>query len=193
MEFDQVVRKQMMTRRFVYRPVQREVIDRILASGQKAPSAGYSQGVAMMVLEGADSDVFWKLTDPGGRYPADSKAWAIVIPLMHKKAYLDRYSLPDKAGTGMHVEEGWPVPYWMVDTSFASMTIMLAATAEGLGCWFFGIWEGKDELMAALGVPPEFEPIGVIALGHPAKKHVRSPSLKRGRKPFEDFVHRRKW
>lgn len=193
MEFEHVVRKQRMTRRFEDRPVPREVIDRILASGQKAPTAGYSQGVAMMVLEGADTEIFWRITDPKGRYPDKSKAWAIVIPLMHKKAYLDRYSLPDKAGTGMHVEEGWPVPYWLVDTSFAAMTIMLAATAEGLGCWFYGIWEGKDELLAELGVPQEFEPIGVIALGYPSKKDVRSPSLKRGRKPFGDFVRRGKW
>lgn len=193
MEFDQVVRKQRMTRRFEDRGVPREVLDKVLASGQKAPTAGFSQGVAMMVLEGAETDVFWKLTDPQGRYPAESKAWAIVIPLAHKQAYLDRYSQPDKAGTGMHVEEGWPVPYWLVDCSFAAMTIMLAATAEGLGCWFYGIWEGQKELLAELEVPQGFEPIGVIAIGYPSDKDVRSPSLKRGRKAFEDFAHRGRW
>lgn len=193
MEFDQVVKKQRMTRRFQNRSVTKEVMDRILASGQKAPSAGFSQGVAMMVLEGKDTDIFWKLTDPEGRYSPESKAWAIVIPLMHKRAYLDRYSQPDKAGTGMHDEKGWPVPYWLVDCSFSAMTIMLSATAEGLGCWFFGIWAGQNELMAELGVPEEFEPIGVIAIGYPSDKDIRSPSLRRGRKPFADFAHRGHW
>lgn len=193
MEFDQVVRKQRMTRRFEDRPIPEEVMDRIMASGQKAPTAGFSQGVAMVVLEGEQTDIFWKLTDPQGRYPEDAKAPAIVIPLMHKQAYLDRYSQPDKAGTGMHVEEGWPVPYWLVDCSFASMMIMMAAIAEGLGCWFFGIWQGQDELMAELEVPQEFKPIGVMAIGYPAERDVRSPSLRRGRKPFADFVHRGGW
>jgi nitroreductase len=193
MEFDQVIRKQRMTRRFESRPVPRDLLDSILASGQKAPTAGYSQGVAMMVLEGDDTEIFWKFADPESRHPPESKAPVMVIPLASKKAYLERYSQPDKAGTGMHVEEGWPVPYWQVDCAFASMTILLAATSAGLGCWFFGIFTGKDELLAELNVPEEWEPIGVMAIGYPAKKDIRSPSLKRGRKPFDDFVHRGKW
>lgn len=193
MEFEQVVRKQRMTRRFESRSVPRELLDSILASAQKAPTAGYSQGVAMMVLEGDDTKLFWKFTDPETRHPPESKAPVIVIPLSSKRAYLDRYSQSDKAGTGMHAEEKWPVPYWLIDCAFASMTILLAATAAGLGCWFFGIFTGKKELLAELNTPEEWEPIGVIALGYPAKKDVRSPSLKRGRKPFDEFVHRGKW
>jgi nitroreductase len=193
MEFDQVIRKQRMTRRFANKKISRDLLDSILASAQKAPTAGYSQGVAMVVLEGNDTDVFWKFADPQARHPRDSRAPVIVIPLASKKAYLDRYSEPDKADTGMHVEERWPVPYWLIDCAFASMTILLAATAAGLGCWFFGIGTGEKELLAELNVPAEFEPIGVIALGYPAKKDVRSPSLKRGRKPFAEFVHRGEW
>jgi nitroreductase len=193
MEYDKVIKKQRMTRRFDGKPVPKEVLDKILASAQKAPSAGFSQGFAMLVLEGEETDVFWKFTDPESRHPPESKAPVIIIPLASKQAYLDRYSQPDKAGTGMHVEEGWPVPYWLVDCSFASMIILLSATEAGLGCWFFGIFRGKDELMAERGVPKEFEPIGVIALGYPAAKDIRSPSLKRGRKAFDEFVHRSRW
>lgn len=193
MDFDKVIQRQRMTRRYDARQVPAETLDRILAAAQKAPSAGFSQGVAMVVLEGEETDLFWKLTMPDYKWEPDARPWAIVIPLASKKAYLDRYSEPDKAKAGMQTEEGWPVPYWQIDAAFASMIVLLAATAEGLGCWFFGIFRGKDELLEQLGIPEEFEPIGAMTIGHPAKRDVRSPSLKRGRKAFEEFVHRGKW
>jgi nitroreductase len=193
MDFQSVVRKQRMTRRYEGRAIPRETLDRILASGQKAPSAGFSQGVAMVVLEGDDTDVFWKLTTPQMKWEADARPWAVVVPLASKKAYIDRYNLPDKARAGLQKEEAWPVPYWQIDCAFSSMMIMLSATAEGLGCWFFGLFRGKDELLKELGIPDEWEPIGAMTIGYAAKKDVRSPSLKLGRKPFEDFVHQGRW
>lgn len=193
MDFEQVIRRQRMTRRYEGRPVPRETLDRILAAAQKAPSAGFSQGVAMVVLEGEETDLFWKLTMPKIKWEPDARPWAVVIPMASKKAYLDRYSEPDKAKAGMQTEEKWPVPYWQIDCAFASMIVLLSATAEGLGCWFFGLFRGQDELMKELGIPDEFEPIGAMTIGYPAKEDFRSPSLKRGRKPFDDFVHRGRW
>lgn len=192
MQFDQVIRRQRMIRRFDGRSVPADLLDAILAKAQKAPSAGYAQGVAMLVLEGEDVDVFYNTTAPGFARNSAGKPPVVVLPLASKKAYLDRYSEPDKAGTRMDREEGWPVPYWLIDCAFASMIVLLAATAEGLAGWFFGIFRNERELMNELGVPEEFKPIGAIALGYPAS-HARSPSLKRGRKSFDDFVHRGKW
>lgn len=191
MEFHQVIRRQRMTRRFQDRPLPTDLLDSILAKAQKAPSAGFAQGVAMLVLEGKEVDTFYDLTAPGVARNSP-KPPVIIVPLASVKAYLDRYSQPDKAGLGMNKEEGWPVPYWLVDCAFASMIVLLAATAEGLGCWFFGIFRNEAELLAELGVPEEFKPIGAIALGYPAEDR-KSASLKRGRKAFDDFVHRGKW
>lgn len=191
MDFQRVIRRQRMTRRFDARPIEPEVLDRILANSQKAPSAGFSQGFAFLVLEGGDAKTFWKITSP--RRGEAFTTPAIIVPLANKQAYLDRYSEPDKAGHGREKEENWPVPFWLVDTSFASMIILLSATAEGLGCWFFGISQGKDELLKHFGVPGGFAPIGAIALGYPAEKDVRSPSLKRGLRSFETVFHKGRW
>ena len=180
-----------MTRRFDPRPIEPDVLDRILANSQKAPSAGFSQGFGFLVLEGADAKTFWEITSP--RRGKAFTTPAIVIPLANKQTYLDRYSEPDKAGFGLEKEENWPVPFWLVDTSFASMIILLSATAEGVGCWFFGIFSGEDELLKHFGVPAEFIPIGAIALGYPAETDVRSSSLKRGRRPFETVFHKGRW
>jgi hypothetical protein len=47
-------------------------------------------------------------------------------------------------------------------------------------------------LRAALGLPDEFVPIGVMPMGRPLPD-VRSPSLKRGWVPFDEFAHWERW
>jgi hypothetical protein len=43
-----------------------------------------------------------------------------------------------------------------------------------------------------LGLPDEFHPIGVLPVGYPLPDK-RSPSLKRGWLPFEDFARWERW
>ncbi|HZQ27338.1 MAG TPA: nitroreductase family protein, partial [Acidimicrobiales bacterium] len=126
--FGDVVRRQRMVRPpYQDRAVPRLVLDQLLADAQKAPSAGFSQGFAYLVLEGEQTEVFWRHTrpqDPPGTWSAP----VVVLPLENKQAYLDRYSEPDKAATNMGGNESaWPVPYWTVDTSFSAMILMLSA------------------------------------------------------------------
>ena len=68
--------------------------------------------------------------------------------------------------------------------------IMLAAVDEGLGCGFIG--PRHRRLRAYLGIPDEFVPIGVMPVGRPLPD-VRSPSLKRGWVPFEQFARWDRW
>jgi nitroreductase len=198
MDFQDVVRRRRMYRAFEDRPIPPETLDRILASAQRAPSAGFSQGWAFVVLEGPEqTGEFWRLTsheewraDPD--WPDLLRAPVVILPLAHKQTYLDRYSEPDKAHAGLQEETSWPVPFWLVDTAFASMIILLTATDAGLGALFFGMNHGQPELLEALGVPDGYEPIGAIALGWPAPDRP-SPSLKRGHRPAEQVIHRGRW
>jgi nitroreductase len=84
------------------------------------------------------------------------------------------------------------VPYWLVDTAFATMLMLLGAADAGLGAAFVGIFRGEAELLASLGVPEGYRPIGAVAMGYPAPD-IRSPSLARGRRPMADVVHRGGW
>ncbi len=61
------------------------------------------------------------------------------MPVTDEAAYRARYSEPDKARFGSGVASAWPVPYWLVDTSFATMAILLSAVDAGLGALFFGL------------------------------------------------------
>lgn len=197
MELAETVRRRRMVRNFAKEAVDPEVLDRILDLARRAPSAGYTQGFAFLVLEGREQvGRFWDAAFPaaereGFRWPGLFTAPTVVLPCSSKAAYLDRYAEPDKGWTDRD-ESRWPVPYWDVDCAFATMILLLGAVDAGLGALFFGIFGGLPELRAAFGIPEDFSPIGAVALGYPAPDE-RSPSLARGRRPFEDTVHRGRW
>ena len=194
-----MVRRRKMVRTFLDRPLPPGALDRILANAQRAPSAGFSQGWAFLALEGptetarfwdAVSDPDWRASPRGTRLV---KAAAIVIPLAHKQAYLDRYREPDKAYAGRQDESAWTVPFWDVDTGFASLLMLLTAVDLDLGAVFFAIPQREDELLAALGVPSGYRPLGAIAVGWPDPADQPSASVRRGHRDEADVIHRGRW
>ena len=51
-----------MVRRFDQRPVARDAIDRIVDVGRRAPSAGFAQGLELLVLDTPETvSVFWEI------------------------------------------------------------------------------------------------------------------------------------
>src|SRR4051794_22157292 len=173
MEFRDVVRRRHMVRDYdPDRPVPPELRERLLAHALHAPSAGFSQGWAFLVLvEPAQVTAFWRTTagdrlrEPDQWLRGMMTAPVVIVPLSHKDAYLDRYAEPDKGWTDRD-ENRWPVPYWHLDTAMASLLMLLTATDEGLGACFFGIEdEHLDGFRDAFGVPTAYTPIGAITVG----------------------------
>jgi nitroreductase len=197
MEFRDVVRRRRMVREFEPRAVPPDALERVLDSALRAPSAGFAQGLELVVLDRHEDIVeFWRLTDPWQRKHRSPEAGApvIVLPMSSKRRYLERYSQPDKQGLGMHVEEGWPVPYWDLDAAMAVMLMLLAAVDEGLGAWFFGVFHGERELLEWLAAPNGCRPIGAVAVGYPAGTDRRRRSgIARARRTLDDVVHRGGW
>jgi nitroreductase len=199
MEFRKVVRRRRMIRRFDRRPIPREVLDGILETGRRGPSAGFAQGIDLLVLDTAeDIAELWRITnDPASGWDPDEVAHgptAIVLPLADKRRYLERYSQPDKIEFGMDREEKWPVRFWEIDAAMAAMLMLLAAVDEGLGGWFFGVDHGEQELLDRFGVPKDVRPIGYLGFGYPAAdEEPRGSWMTRLRRPFEDQVHRGRW
>ena len=71
--------------------------------------------------------------------------------------------------------------------------MLLTVVDEGLGACFFGIpAERTDAFREAFGVPGAFTPIGALTIGYRAADRP-SPSLRRGRRPVGDVVHRGRW
>jgi nitroreductase len=202
MEFQDVVRKRRMVRNYSPAPVDSAVVDRMLQNALHAPSAGFSQGWAFLVLDTAeDLGRFWASTTPE-EYAGKLDSWLegmrtaplMIVPLSCKAAYLGRYAEPDKGWTDRD-EARWPVPYWDIDTGMASLLILQTAVDEGLGACFFGIPpECFAGFRAEFGVPEEYTPIGAVSVGHRAESEtVKGSGSKRARKPVEDVTHRGSW
>ena len=195
MEFSEVVRRRRMVRHFSDERVAREVLERIAATAQRAPSAGFSQGQRLVVV--TDSDLKRRVAEAvgEGEYteagfdPWVSRCAAQFIPCVSEEIYHRRYREADKAPDG--VEIPWPTPYWWVDVGATTMLILLAAIDEGLAAGFLGLAD-YGELKAELGIPADQQPIGLITVGHPLPDR-RSGSLKRGWVPRDDFVHWEHW
>ena len=197
MELGEAIRRRRMVRNFKDRPVPAGALERILDHARRAPSAGHTQGSAFLVLEGAEQvGRFWDCTFPaerraGFRWPGLFRAPVVILPCASKEAYLDRYAEADK-GWADRDEARWPIPYWDIDCGFATMAMLLTAVDEGLGALFFGVFDGLPALRAAFGIPPQFHPIGALAIGWPAPDEP-SPSLQRGRRPEGEVIHRGRW
>ena len=195
-DFSKLVRKRRMIRNFTDEPVPWETVERIVDNGRRGPSAGFSQGMQFVAV--TDADTRGRIAEIAGEHwyvrqghePFMSRAPVHIVITTSEEDYHRRYNEPDKKAKGQE-EIGWPIPYWHTDAGAAMMLVLLAAVDEGLGTAFVGV---KDpmELQAAMGIPAEHLPIGVVFIGHPAPD-MKSGSLKRGRRPLETVLHRDRW
>lgn len=204
MEFQDVVDRRRMIRDFADLPVDPDVVDRALRNATRAPSAGFAQGWGFLVLDTpADVRRWWAVT-AGPERMESPDAWlrglmrapVLVVPCSSREAYLSRYAEPDKGRTSAP----WHVPYWHMDTAMAALLILQTVVDEGLGGCYFGIpVPALDAVRAEFAIPGEFDPIGVVALGHHAPStgtgntgRGGSPA-RRSRRPLDEVVHRGRW
>lgn len=196
MQFQEVVRRRRMVRNFLDRPIPSATVERLLANACRGPSAGFTQGVDLLVAETAEQRArFWAAVSPDAGFdragwPGVYRAPLLVVPLAHKQAYIDRYAEPDK-GWQDRDEARWPIPYWYVDASFSTLLVLLTAVDAELGALFFGVRD-HGAFRAAFGVPDAYDPIGAIAIGYPAEDRP-SRSLRRGRRSPDAVIHRGHW
>jgi nitroreductase len=196
MEFDDVVRRRRMVRNYRPDPVPPAMLDRIVAAGLRAPSAGNSQGLGFVIVTApatrkaiadlADEERYLSL----GFDPWISQAPAHIVLTVSELTYRERYREPDKLGPDGEAVE-WPVPYWWVDAGAALMAVLLAAVNEGVAAGFLGVHSVPD-LGALLRIPKHHTPIGVVTVGYPLPDR-RSGSLDRGKRPRATVVHRERW
>jgi nitroreductase len=196
MEFRETVLKRRMVRNFSDRPVDAAIIDRILELTRHAPSAGFTQGQSFVLVTRPELRRAIAATCEEEEYvqsgfaPFISKAPVLLIPCTSEAAYHRRYQEADKVNED-GTEIVWPVPYWFMDIGCAVMIALLAAIDEGLVTAFAGS-KDLDQLRSLLNMPAEVTPVGVIAAGYRAAD-IPSPSLKRGRKSDEEYIHRERW
>jgi nitroreductase len=188
-----------MTRAFTGDPVAPELVDELCELARRAPSAGHSQGVSLLVLDRPEATArYWDATlrEPRRstfRWPGLLAAPVLVVVAVRPETYVERYGEDDKASTGLGAgAEAWPVPYWWVDAGAAIEHLLLGAAAAGLGACLFGLFDHEPAVVEAFSVPDGVRLVGTVALGHPAADEP-GRSAARPRRPLDEVVHRNRW
>jgi nitroreductase len=211
MEFAELVRRRRMARAYTPDRVDPQIIERALDHATRAPSAGFSQGWAFIVLDTAEAvRGFWNAQAPGAQDGNEPDRWlagmmtapVVLVPCSRRSVYLSRYAEPDKARAGLgHAQSRWPMPYWDLDTAMASLLILQSVTDAGLGGCFFGLVPDRvDAVKEVLGLIDSHEeeaphPIGAITIGHPApaRDGARGSAGRRRRIPWAEVAYRGRW
>jgi iodotyrosine deiodinase len=172
----------MRTRRscrdFSARPVPRWVVDAAIDAARFAPRAGGVYGYHLVVLEGAAKQAFWEMTTDrawreGRQGVGICRAPLVIVAGYDEGEYAKRYSMPDKAASPLarSPSHTWPAPFWITDTSFALMSVMLALHAMGVASLPFYI-RHNVELVAERFLRPArsaAKPLLAVAVGYPRR------------------------
>ena len=135
-------------------PVSDESIEKILRAAMCAPSAMNKQPWEFVVV----------------RDPAQLKAIGDALP--YSRVGNGAQAAIVVCGNEDNGLPGRGKEYWIHDCSAASMNILLAAKALGLGAVWTGVYPGEDRIAAVRGIlaiPDGFMPLNVIPLGAPAE------------------------
>ena len=181
-------------------PVPAAVLDNVLAAALRGPSAGNTWALDLVVLDTPDAVAgYWDVTLPPRRresfpWPGLLRAPVLILPVVDADAYVRRYGEPDKAHAGLgEAADDWPVPYWWVDSGAAIMSMLLAATAAGLGSLLFGVFGHEDDVRRHLAVPDDRRIVGAVALGWADTAQRPSLSAGRRRPSVDEITHRGRW
>jgi nitroreductase len=169
--FYDLLKKRRMVRHYSGEPVPRETLERIVATVRRAPSAGFSQGQRILVVD--DPELLARIAALGGDEmqlegvePWFETAAAQIFVMTRESDYHERYQRDDKLQDGEEIE--WPVPFWHVDAGAAMMLILVAGIEEGLAAAVYGIFgEDEQKLRDLLGIPTDFTLVAGVSMGHP--------------------------
>ncbi|MDR2103709.1 MAG: nitroreductase family protein [Treponema sp.] len=151
--------KRRSVRSFLSKPVEPEILDRIIRAGFEAPSAGNRRPWEFMVFtEEADRQALAALS-PNAKLAVD--AAAVIVPL-------------GSLYPGEDIEKNTRSQdiWWVLDLSAATENILLQISEEGLGGVWIGWYPDRERVKGfseKFGLPPHVIPFAVIALGYPAK------------------------
>lgn len=188
-----------MSRAFTSQPVDAQLFAQCVELATRAPSAGKTQGWHLVVLTGSETQRYWDIALPqnkreGFAFPNLLAAPLITLVIADPNAYLERYSEPDKAATGLGTSTNeWPAPYWTIDASFATMTLLLALEDSGLSSLFFAHAQ-EEQLREEFVIPSHVQLLGTIACGYAIDASERKGrSAQRTRRSATSVIHQNHW
>jgi nitroreductase len=169
MDFQELVRKRRMVRAFRPDPVPEELIQKLLRSAVRAPSAGNLQAWEFIVVQ--EPETKRRLAEAAVQQMFVAEAPVVIVTCRNMERNAGKYG-----GRGRDF-------YNFIDASFASLMILLAAHNEGLGACFVGAYL-DNEVSRILGLPEHACPLGIIPIGWPAEAATVTERM-----PLAEVVH----
>lgn len=163
METLQAIKTRRSIRKFLDKPISREIVRELLEAAMFAPSAGNEQPWQFIVLDDR------KFLDEVPRICATASMCrqAPLAILVCSDSSLEKY--PD---------------FWVQDCSAAVENLLLAAHALGLGAVWAGVYPMKDRVegfQKRLCLPEGITPFALVALGYPNEAPVAPKRYKKER------------
>jgi nitroreductase len=158
-------------REFADRPIEEDVLDRILEAGRRAPSSRNWQPWDFILV--TDRDELQEL----------AKVWRGAAHVARSAATL---ALVVEVSDDQRTRE-----IARFDLGQATMAMMIAAADEGVGSGHSAVGD-QDKAREVLGLPDDREAVYLIDFGYPADRPLR-PITRPNRRPFDEVVHRGRW
>ena len=153
-------------RKFLEKPVERSVLQDIVATASYAPSWKNTQIVRYIVVD--DPVLKNKIaTDCTTLYPANADRILSAPAIVVVTALKNRCGFERDGSYSTHRGDGWQ----MFDTGIASEAFCLSAYEHGLGTVILGLFD-DDKVMNLLSIPEDREVITMIPIGYPAEAPV---------------------
>ena len=168
LDFLRIVESRRCVRAFQDRPVDRDDLQVVLETMNRAPSAGDLQSYEVVVV--TDPDRRRALARAAGEHYL-AGAPVILAFFMHPQRSSATYG-----SRGERL-------YTFQDTAIAAAYAQLAAHARGLGAVWVGAFD-DDAVARAVAAPPTLVPAALIAIGHPGERPEDTP-----RRPIGEIAH----
>jgi coenzyme F420-0:L-glutamate ligase/coenzyme F420-1:gamma-L-glutamate ligase len=185
-------------REFTQAPVSPDAVRRAIGAAITAPAPHHSQPWRFAVLETEaartrlldDMLAAWKadLTADGFTPEQISRRVRRGEPLRNAPLIIVPCLVADAAHTYPDARRNASErAMFLVAMGAAIENLLVSLAVDGLGsCWISSTLFCRDVTVQALGLPPAFEPMGAIGVGHPA-----APAADRPARDPDDFTQRR--
>ncbi len=180
------LRERRSVRKFLPRPVLKELVEEVLEAAGWAPSAHNAQPWRFIVL--ADASLKRELAlAMAEAWAADLASDGIAVEAETRKAKVERFAnapvlilacltMEDMEKFTDERRQKYERDLTVQSLGAALENLLLAAQAKGLGaCWFSAPGFCKETVRKVLKIPVEVEPEALVVMGYPAE----TPSLPR--------------
>jgi nitroreductase len=162
MNFFDVVFNRSSVRKFQKKNVDERLVGLILYCATRAPSAGNAQDWEFVVVK--DEKIKERL------------AVAALHQMFIKEAPLAIVVCSDLEKIRLKYGERGEKLYAIQDTAAATMIILLAAKALGLGSCWVGAFD-EEKVKEILNLPPNIRPVAIVPIGYPAYEGYRTERI----------------